>query len=157
MTSMPIKSKSHTPTDFHHKKIMPPIERQIRIQAITFSKQTTNYRNFPGDTLHRIYHKHLQLCPQVADPHQALDSPSVPSMPTAPLGRGTSPQGTRHGLCANFKQPHKPKFTAPPIDAHFTLGSPTVHRCPPHPWLSHCPSTPTTPLALPPGELARSA
>ncbi len=31
---------------------------------------------------------------------------------------------------------NKPEFNAPSIDAHRTLGSPSVHRCPPSSWLS---------------------
>ena len=62
--------------------------------------------------------------------HELSAHPSPP-----PFGRYLS-RRERQELCANFKQYYKPKFNAPFTDAHRTLGSPSVYRCPPCPWLS---------------------
>ena len=62
--------------------------------------------------------------------HELSAHPSPP-----PFGRYLS-RRERQGLCANLKQNDKPKFTAPSIDAHRTLGSPSIHRHPPGSWLS---------------------
>ena len=97
--------------------------------------------------------------------HELSAHPSPP-----PFGRYLSGR-ERQGLCANFKQFGKSGLVALSTDAHRTLGSPSVHRCPLHPWLSlreswheaperahrtdsthRLPTEPQHPLALPPGE-----
>ena len=83
--------------------------------------------------------------------HELSAHPSPP-----PFGRYLD-RRERQELCGNLKQNDKPKFNVPFTDAHQALGSPSIHRCPPHPWRSLRPSTPTKLLALPLGELARSA
>ncbi|MBQ2445713.1 MAG: hypothetical protein II272_04655 [Oscillospiraceae bacterium] len=57
-------------------------------------------------------------------------------MSTMPTTSPWLSQPESQGLCANFKQFGKPGLVALSTDAHRTLGSPSTHRCPPHPWLS---------------------
>ena len=62
--------------------------------------------------------------------HELSAHPSPP-----PFGRYLS-RRERQEPGANLKQNDKPKFILPSTDAHRTLVSPTIHRHPPHPWLS---------------------
>ena len=79
-----------------------------RLRGLTAPIPPTNYlQNHRTDSLY-----------ETAFLHKLSAHPSPP-----PFGRYLS-RRERQGLCANFKQPHKPQFIALSIDTHRTLGSP---------------------------------
>ena len=81
-----------------------------------------------------------------------IRKPNIPPSPTSEMGEFPSPLTEKPPYITPFgkytptpsqqsphkcpKQLDKPQFIAPSIDAHQALGSPSIPRCPPSPWLS---------------------
>ena len=86
----------------------PPYQKMPKREPLHRFHPQTTHRTTPPIP-------HTELHPTAYCLHNPLPLPSG----------GTSPKGRGKGLCANFKQHHKPEFIPPSIDTHQTLGSPS--------------------------------